>query len=113
MQVIKKFRKHQINVLCATNVLEEGIDLQMCNIVIMFDEPLSYSSYMQSKGRARMKTSTYLMMVKDEDRGKFTGRIQLYHDIEDTLKKVCQSVQRGTAAACSLIIPRSSLRFRP
>uniref|UniRef100_A0A182FU44 ribonuclease III n=1 Tax=Anopheles albimanus TaxID=7167 RepID=A0A182FU44_ANOAL len=86
-QVIKKFRKHQINVLCATNVLEEGIDLQMCNIVIMFDEPLSYSSYMQSKGRARMKTSTYLMMVKDEDRGKFTGRIQLYHDIEDTLKK--------------------------
>ncbi|XP_050092159.1 endoribonuclease Dicer [Anopheles aquasalis] len=86
-QVIKKFRKHQINVLCATNVLEEGIDLQMCNIVIMFDEPLSYSSYMQSKGRARMKSSTYLLMVKDEDRGKFTTRIQLYHDIEDTLKK--------------------------
>ncbi|ETN64340.1 dicer-1 [Anopheles darlingi] len=86
-QVIKKFRKHQINVLCATNVLEEGIDLQMCNIVVMFDEPLSYSSYMQSKGRARMKSSTYLLMVNDEDRSKFTARIQLYHDIENTLKK--------------------------
>ncbi|XP_058065464.1 endoribonuclease Dcr-2 [Anopheles bellator] len=87
-RVLHKFCKYQINVLCATNVLEEGIDLQMCNIVIMFNEPTSYSSYMQSKGRARMKDSNYVMMVMQENKDKFLQRLTLYHEIEKTLKGV-------------------------
>lgn len=86
-KVIEKFRKHQVNVLVATNVLEEGIDLQMCNVVVMFDKFTTYSSYMQSKGRARMKSSTFLMMVNDADRYAFVNRIKLYNDIEKKLKE--------------------------
>ncbi|XP_052902030.1 endoribonuclease Dicer [Anopheles moucheti] len=85
-RVLENFRKHKINVLCATNVLEEGIDLQICNMVIMFDEPTTYSSYMQSKGRARMKTSRYLLMIPLEDYAAFTTRMKLYRDIEAKLK---------------------------
>lgn len=87
-QVIENFRKRKINVLCATNVLEEGIDLQMCNMVIMYDAPLSYASFMQSKGRARMKTSTYLMMTPAADLQQFAKRMKLYRDIENRLKEV-------------------------
>uniref|UniRef100_A0A182PZN5 Dicer-2 n=1 Tax=Anopheles farauti TaxID=69004 RepID=A0A182PZN5_9DIPT len=86
-RVIERFRKHKINVLCATNVLEEGIDLQMCNMVIMFDAPVSYSSFVQSKGRARMSTSNYVLMIPQEDRVQFVKRIQLYRAIESRLKE--------------------------
>uniref|UniRef100_A0A182W963 Dicer-2 n=1 Tax=Anopheles minimus TaxID=112268 RepID=A0A182W963_9DIPT len=85
-RVIENFRKHKTNVLCATNVLEEGIDLQICNIVIMFDEPKTYSSFMQSKGRARMKTSQYVLMVSRDDQASFSGRLKLYRSIEAKLK---------------------------
>ncbi|XP_035891817.1 endoribonuclease Dicer [Anopheles stephensi] len=86
-RVIENFRKHKINVLCATNVLEEGIDLQMCNMVIMFDEPKSYAAFMQSKGRARMKTSTYLLMTAIENQTEFLGRVRTYRAIEARLKE--------------------------
>uniref|UniRef100_A0A182R5E4 Dicer-2 n=1 Tax=Anopheles funestus TaxID=62324 RepID=A0A182R5E4_ANOFN len=86
-RVLENFRKHKVNVLCATNVLEEGIDLQICNMVIMFDEPKSYSSFMQSKGRARMKTSQYVMMASIEDSAAFTSRMRTYRAIESRLKE--------------------------
>uniref|UniRef100_A0A182J388 Dicer-2 n=1 Tax=Anopheles atroparvus TaxID=41427 RepID=A0A182J388_ANOAO len=86
-KVIDRFRKFQVNVLVATNVLEEGIDLQMCNTVVMFDPIKSYVSYMQSKGRARMKSSTYLMFVPETERAGFLNRIRLYEDVDKTLKK--------------------------
>uniref|UniRef100_A0A182PBR4 Dicer-2 n=1 Tax=Anopheles epiroticus TaxID=199890 RepID=A0A182PBR4_9DIPT len=84
-RVIEGFRKRKINVLCATNVLEEGIDLQMCNMVIMFDAPKSYASFMQSKGRARMKTSTYLMMAPEDGFTQFVHRMRRYREIEARL----------------------------
>ncbi|KFB49809.1 AGAP012289-PA-like protein [Anopheles sinensis] len=86
-KVIENFRKHKLNVLVATNVLEEGIDLQMCNTVIMFDMIKTYVSYMQSKGRARMKTSKYLMMVPETQKSDFLNRIKLYGDISKELQK--------------------------
>uniref|UniRef100_A0A182T437 Dicer-2 n=1 Tax=Anopheles maculatus TaxID=74869 RepID=A0A182T437_9DIPT len=86
-RVIENFRKHKINVLCATNVLEEGIDLQMCNMVIMFDEPKTYAAFMQSKGRARMSTSTYLLMTPIEDQAGFLSRVRTYRAIEARLKE--------------------------
>ncbi|XP_053658601.1 endoribonuclease Dicer [Anopheles marshallii] len=85
-RVLDNFRKHKINVLCATNVLEEGIDLQICSMVVMFDQPKTYTSFMQSKGRARMKTSTYLLMTPQEDYAAFTMRMKLYRAIEARLK---------------------------
>uniref|UniRef100_A0A182MEF3 Dicer 2 n=1 Tax=Anopheles culicifacies TaxID=139723 RepID=A0A182MEF3_9DIPT len=87
-RVIENFRKHKINLLCATNVLEEGIDLQICNIVIMFDQPKTYSSFMQSKGRARMKTSKYVLMTSTDELTSFAGRMKLYRAIEANLKEV-------------------------
>lgn len=49
--VLKRFRMHDCNLLIGTSVLEEGIDLPKCNLVVRWDTPKSYRSYVQCKGR--------------------------------------------------------------
>lgn len=48
-RVLEKFKKNETNLIVASSVLEEGIDLQMCNLVICYDAPLSFRSYVQCK----------------------------------------------------------------
>jgi endoribonuclease Dicer len=54
-------------------VLEEGIDLQMCNLVIMYDHPEKLLSYVQTQGRARDSNSDYVILLEDSAHGKFTN----------------------------------------
>ena len=58
-EVLRKFRndkkRHEFNVLIATSVVEEGLDIPKCNVVCRFDFPKNYCSYVQSKGRERFQ----------------------------------------------------------
>lgn len=60
----------QINLLVATKVGEEGLDIQTCCLVIRFDLPETVASFIQSRGRARMLQSVYAFLV---DRCLFSG----------------------------------------
>lgn len=62
-EVLKKFRMHECNILISTSVLEEGFDLPKCNLVVRFDQPASYRSYVQCKGRARAPNALHVIMV--------------------------------------------------
>ena len=46
-QVLGKFRKGELNLLISTSVVEEGLDVQKCNLVIKYDFPLTFRSYVQ------------------------------------------------------------------
>lgn len=62
-EVLKRFRMHSCNLLIGTSVLEEGIELPKCNLVIRWDPPNTYRSYVQCKGRARSQNAQHIIMV--------------------------------------------------
>lgn len=68
-EVLKRFRMHACNLLIGTAVLEEGIELPKCNLVVRWDAPTTYRSYVQCKGRARAHQAYHVIMVAPTRRG--------------------------------------------
>lgn len=65
-EVLKRFRMHDCNVLIGTSVLEEGIDVPKCNLVVRWDPPTTYRSYVQCKGRARAVPAYHVVLVASD-----------------------------------------------
>ncbi|PIA15393.1 hypothetical protein COEREDRAFT_22587, partial [Coemansia reversa NRRL 1564] len=59
------FSEGRLNLIFATQVAEEGVDIQPCNLVIRFDMPKTATSLIQSRGRARMADSQFIVMVPE------------------------------------------------
>lgn len=85
LQVLRKFRAHETNLLIATSIVEEGVDIPKCNLVVRFDLPTEYRSYVQSKGRARAPISNYIMLADTDKIKSFEEDLKTYKAIE----KVC------------------------
>ncbi|XP_059612256.1 endoribonuclease Dcr-1 [Phlebotomus argentipes] len=62
-EVLKRFRMHECNLLIGTSILEKEIDLPKCNLVIRWNPPKTYRSYVQCKGRARATKAYHIIMV--------------------------------------------------
>ncbi|KAJ3314988.1 hypothetical protein HDV04_004788 [Boothiomyces sp. JEL0838] len=67
-EIVNKFRNGLLNLLISTNVAEEGLDIKPCNCVIRFDMmDMNLINYIQSRGRARRKTSQFIIMANEGD----------------------------------------------
>ncbi|XP_041132494.1 endoribonuclease Dicer-like [Polyodon spathula] len=88
-EVLRKFRVHETNLLIATSVVEEGVDIPKCNLVVRFDLPTEYRSYVQSKGRARAPVSNYVMLADTERTKTFEEDLKTYKSIEKILRNKC------------------------
>lgn len=66
-RVVEAFRRGELNLLIATSVAEEGLDIQPCNLVIRFSAVQSSTQYIQSRGRARHAQAEYVVMAMRDD----------------------------------------------
>ncbi|XP_020599927.1 endoribonuclease Dicer homolog 4 isoform X2 [Phalaenopsis equestris] len=65
--IVEKFSSGEVNLLVATNVAEEGLDIQTCCLVVRFDLPQTVASFIQSRGRARMLKSEFIFLLEREN----------------------------------------------
>ncbi|OTF69236.1 endoribonuclease Dicer-like protein, partial [Euroglyphus maynei] len=90
-QYLSKLRENQINFIIATSVLEEGIDVPICNVVIRYDGVDNYRAYCQSRGRARHDHSYFYIMTLNSEAKKVRKKIHNYRKIDDLLVNIKSS----------------------
>lgn len=82
-QTIGGFRTGRKNLVISTSVVEEGLDIPACHLVVCYSLPPNVKSFIQRRGRARRVRSSYFLMI--EGGSDMEGKI-------DKLKKLEQEM---------------------
>lgn len=92
-EILRKYRSHECNIMIATSSLEQGCDLPKCNLVIRFDLPQTFHSYIHSKARARAADAHFILFAVENDLLPFVDKLAQYNEVEKILLKRCYSLE--------------------
>ncbi|KAK9890121.1 hypothetical protein WA026_008931 [Henosepilachna vigintioctopunctata] len=92
-EVLRKYRGHECNIMIATFILEQGCDLPKCNLVIRFDLPDTFHSYIQSKARARASDAHFISFANEDNTMDFVKKLSQYNEVENILLRRCYSLE--------------------
>lgn len=84
-EVLKRFRIHECNLLISTSILEHGIEIPKCNLVLRYDFPINYQSYVQCKSRARAIDALHVLLIPAAESKQRLVQLAQYHYIEKVL----------------------------
>ncbi|XP_060113217.1 interferon-induced helicase C domain-containing protein 1 [Heteronotia binoei] len=90
-EVIDRFRRGKVNLLIATTVAEEGLDIKQCNIVIRYGLVTNEIAMMQARGRARAEESTYVLVASGDSGAVERENVNIYR--EKMMYKAIRRVQ--------------------
>ena len=88
---LDNFRAGKMNLILATSVLEEGIDVSKCHLVICFERPKNLKSFVQRRGRARMQKSKYIIFFPEVGGGR---PLESWQALEEEMKRAYLDDQR-------------------
>jgi len=93
------FRAGSQDICIATSVAEEGIDIQAVNLVIRYDDPKQFVSFIQSRGRARQQDSKYIYFRNTfDDKSKYVGWEVFEKELEADYKNEARALEERRTA---------------
>lgn len=88
---LSEFKAGRKNLIIATDVLEEGLDVSSCRLVICYDKPANVKSFVQRRGRARHEHSTYAIMLSTKEDSLVLSK---WRELEQTMIEAYQQEER-------------------
>lgn len=86
--ILEMFSKGECRVLISTSVLEQGIDVTACGLVICFDGLKSVKSTIQSRGRARKDVANFVAFVASEEQRKANELTQMEVSMDYAIRQL-------------------------
>ena len=109
-EVLSKMRRREINVLIATSVVEEGVDVQACSFVVVFDALTSLKAFIQMKGRARQKDA-FFFVFEEEDVDNDAMPLSTVKDVEARVNEFLASRKSSNMALSEAQLDTSILEL--
>lgn len=66
-KILTDIREHKYQVIVATSVAEEGLDMPLCELVVQLNPPDTVRALVQIRGRARKKGSQFIAFCQTEE----------------------------------------------
>ncbi|XP_052066353.1 uncharacterized protein LOC127705998 [Mytilus californianus] len=95
-QILDDMKRKAIDIVVATSVAEEGVDIPECELVITFNPPSTVTALVQMRGRARKNNSKFVVLCNNSKEKT---------ELEDLMKK-----ERNMIEAAEVIVKEQKTR---
>jgi hypothetical protein len=107
---LASLRSGNTNLLFATSVVEEGVDVQACSFVVAFDGLRSVKGYVQMKGRARQEHAKFFLLHDPMNQKKGQLELSAARKMELRVENIIQKKMRTNETNSTRVYPSKILR---
>ena len=99
-KLLGEIKEHKYQVLVATSVAEEGIDIPECELVVQLEPPNNLRSLVQIRGRARMKDSRFVAYCRSKEQKESFEMLKRQEENMMMAVKEMMAIQDGYSKDC-------------